>query len=63
MARNSNTATEQQKTNSGRGSLTPVEAQRKIRDIAHKLFEKRGRVSGHELEDWLEAERIVKKTS
>ncbi len=27
---------------------------------AYELFEKRGRKAGHSLNDWLEAERIVK---
>jgi hypothetical protein len=27
--------------------------------IAYELCEKRGRAHGHELEDWLEAEKIV----
>ncbi len=31
-----------------------------VRKKAYELWEKRGRASGHALEDWLEAERIVK---
>ena len=27
--------------------------------VAYALFERRGKVHGHDLEDWLEAERIV----
>ena len=35
-----------------------------IAQLAYELYEKRGRKSGHEMADWLEAERIVKqKTS
>lgn len=30
-----------------------------ITRIAHDLYEKRGRIHGHDLEDWLEAERSV----
>ena len=30
-----------------------------IARVAHELYEKRARAHGHELEDWLEAERIV----
>jgi hypothetical protein len=30
-----------------------------ITRAAYELYEKRGRVNGHELEDWLEAEKIV----
>lgn len=32
-----------------------------IRKKAYELYEKRGRKSGHAMEDWLEAERIMKK--
>ena len=31
-----------------------------IARVAYGLFERRGRISGHDREDWLEAERIVK---
>ena len=27
--------------------------------VAYELFQRRGREDGHDLEDWLEAERIV----
>lgn len=30
-----------------------------IAGVAHGLHEKRGRKHGHDLQDWLEAERIV----
>ncbi len=30
-----------------------------IAQVAYELFEKRGWVHGHELQDWLDAERIV----
>jgi uncharacterized protein involved in type VI secretion and phage assembly len=30
-----------------------------IAKVAYELYEKRGRAHGNELEDWLEAERIV----
>ena len=30
-----------------------------IARVAYELYEKRGRAHGHELENWLEAERIV----
>src|ERR1700731_618666 len=32
---------------------------KKVQKRAHELYEKRGRVSGHELDDWLTAERQV----
>lgn len=31
----------------------------KIARLAHDLYEKRGKVHGYDLEDWLKAERIV----
>jgi hypothetical protein len=31
-----------------------------IRERAHQLFEARGGQSGHELDDWLQAERKIK---
>ena len=31
----------------------------KISRIAYDLYEKRGKAHGHDIEDWLEAERIV----
>lgn len=45
------------------GSLTQEQLNAKIKEVAQELYEKRGRVSGHELDDWLEAERLVKKGS
>jgi hypothetical protein len=32
-----------------------------IRKVAQQLYEKRGCVQGKELDDWLEAERLVKE--
>jgi hypothetical protein len=29
--------------------------------VAYELFEQRGRVHGHDLEDWIKAERIVRQ--
>lgn len=34
-----------------------------ISRVAYQLFERRGGVHGHDLEDWLEAERIVRVRS
>jgi len=47
----------------GHGVLNQEQLNGKIREVAQKLYEKRGRVPGHELDDWLEAERLVKKES
>ncbi len=33
--------------------------QEEIRRLAYEIFERRGRVHGRDLDDWLEAERIV----
>ena len=32
-----------------------------IRELAFRLYEDRGRVDGHELEDWLEAESLIRQ--
>ncbi len=32
-----------------------------IRKKAYELFEKRGKKAGHSMDDWLEAERIVRQ--
>ena len=34
-------------------------ARDEVAKVAYELFERRGRAPGHDLEDWLEAERIV----
>jgi len=31
----------------------------KVAEVAHELYEKSGRIHGHDLEHWLEAEKIV----
>lgn len=31
-----------------------------IQEKAHELFERRGRIHGHDWQDWFEAEKIVK---
>jgi hypothetical protein len=38
-----------------------MKAEEKVRKLAYKLYEKRGSASGHELDDWLKAERIIKR--
>ncbi len=32
-----------------------------VAKVAYELYEKRGRIHGHDLEDWLQAEMIVMK--
>ena len=34
--------------------------QDEVAQVAYELFERRGRAPGHDVEDWLEAERIVR---
>jgi hypothetical protein len=41
--------------------LSPQEIERAIRRRAQELYEQRGRVAGHEVEDWLRAEAEVKR--
>jgi hypothetical protein len=36
-----------------------VTLHQEIVNVAHDLFERSGRVEGHDLDNWLEAERIV----
>ena len=40
----------------------PAEVEREIRRRAYELYEQRGRVDGHELDDWLQAEADVLET-
>jgi hypothetical protein len=40
--------------------LIPIEQQ--IRQRAYELYERRGRTDGHNLDDWLQAERGIKGT-
>ncbi len=40
-------------------TLYPPELEGKIRARAYELFEQRGGVTGHDLEDWLQAEKEV----
>ena len=35
--------------------------QAEVARVAYQLFERRGRVHGHDLQDWLEAERIIRQ--
>lgn len=42
-------------------SITPDQINENVRNKAQELYEKSGRKPGRDLENWLEAERIVKK--
>jgi len=41
-------------------SMSKDDITKLIEKKAYELYEKRGRKSGHSLNDWLEAERIIK---
>jgi len=57
MARIANTF---KTTKSSNPSAPRTDVSDLIRKKAYELWEKRGRKAGHSLDDWLEAERIVK---
>ena len=56
MARNTRVAVKTQR----RGTTSRRVSAEEISRVAYKLFERRGFKHGHDLEDWLEAERIVR---
>ena len=41
------------------GAASPRGSQADVARVAYELFERRGCVPGHDVEDWLEAERVV----
>jgi hypothetical protein len=41
-------------------SMSTEDTNKLIAKKAYELYEKRGKKSGHAMDDWLEAERIVK---
>ena len=59
MARGSRMAVKVQ----GRKQATSANSAEDIARVAYQLFERRGGEHGHDLEDWLEAERIVRARS
>jgi hypothetical protein len=40
--------------------MTKEDINKLIEKKAYELYEKRGRKAGHAMDDWLEAERIIK---
>ena len=48
-------------TKVSQNSLSQEQLTEKIRRVAYELYEKRGRTPGNELDDWFEAERLIKK--
>ena len=54
-AKTSNTSTK-----TSNSSMSQEDVASLIRKKAYELWEKRGRTTGHPLDDWLEAERIVR---
>jgi hypothetical protein len=45
--------------NAGSAIPTPIDLEVQIRQRAYEIWEERGRVEGHEHEDWAQAEREV----
>lgn len=41
--------------------MKDIKLQEEIAKVAYELYEKSGRVKGHDLDNWLEAEKIVKE--
>jgi hypothetical protein len=41
-------------------AMTGEDVRKLVAKKAYELYEKRGRKSGHSMDDWLEAERIIK---
>lgn len=56
MARTSNKTSSNQGMSIPQDQLTDV-----IRKKAYELYEKRGKKQGHDLDNWLEAERMIKQ--
>jgi hypothetical protein len=52
-------STLQVKKSSSSATVSPIDLESKIRQRAYELFVERGNSSGHENEDWLQAEREV----
>lgn len=42
-------------------SVSPEQLKEKITKTAQMLYEKSGRIAGHELDNWLKAEKLVKR--
>ncbi|MFA5099414.1 MAG: DUF2934 domain-containing protein [Candidatus Omnitrophota bacterium] len=42
------------------GTMNPQDQTEVIRKVAQKLYEKKGCQPGHDIENWLEAEKLVK---
>jgi hypothetical protein len=43
------------------GATTPAEPlETKIRELAYSLYQQRGRVDGQDVQDWLDAEAIIR---
>ena len=45
----------------GRANLLPINLEEEVRRLAYLFSERRGFESGHETEDWLNAEREVRQ--
>lgn len=40
--------------------MTEEQLSQQIREVAHRLYEKKGSIPGNDWNDWFEAEKIVK---
>lgn len=49
------------KTSSFQNPIDQEQLAEEIRKVAYQIYEKKGRMAGNELSNWLEAERIIKR--
>ncbi|OGL46836.1 MAG: hypothetical protein A2149_05045 [Candidatus Schekmanbacteria bacterium RBG_16_38_11] len=64
MARKSTTGTTKEKSSSSKASQrssSQKDLSEEVRKVAYGLYEKRGCTPGRDLDDWLEAEKQIKK--
>ncbi len=41
--------------------ISEQDSEHEVRELAYRLYEERGRQNGHDLEDWLKAEAIIRE--
>ena len=49
-------------TNNFKNPLNEDKMMDEVRRVAFELYEKNGRIQGHELDNWLKAEKIVRNS-
>jgi hypothetical protein len=62
MATGTRTPTSQKTPRATRAAFSAPVADEAVAELAYELFQQRGGEHGHDLEDWLEAERRVRQT-